>query len=104
MPFFVPKNMTPQKEETKNNIDKIRKRDGRVVDFEQEKIEEAIHKAVVATKQGDGEVSKKVSDKVISLLNRRFKKGETPNVEQIQDIVEEALILEDLVETAKAYI
>lgn len=88
----------------KNNVDKIRKRDGRVVDFEIEKIEEAVHKAVVATNQGDGEVSRKVSDKVISLLNRRFKKGETPTVEQVQDIVEEALMLEDLVETAKAYI
>ena len=89
---------------SKQNIDKIRKRDGRVVDFEQEKITEAIHKAVVATNQGDGEVSRKVSDKVISLMNRRFKKGEIPSIEQVQDIVEEALILEDLVETAKAYI
>jgi len=88
----------------KNNIDKIQKRDGRVVDFEQEKITNAIHKAVVAANQGDGEISKKVSDKVVSLLNRRFKKGEMPNIEQIQDIVEEALILEDLVETAKSYI
>lgn len=89
---------------TKSNIDKVQKRDGRVVDFEQKKIEEAVHKAVVATNQGDGEVSKKVSDKVVALLNRRFKKGEVPNIEQIQDIVEEALMLEDLVETAKAYI
>ena len=88
----------------KNNITKIQKRDGRVVDFEQEKISNAIHKAVVAANQGDGEVSKKVSDKVVSLLNRRFKKGEIPNIEQIQDIVEEALMLEDLIETAKAYI
>ena len=88
----------------KSNIEKVKKRDGRVVDFEQEKITEAIHKAVVAAKQGDGEVSKKVSDKVVSLLNRRFKKGEIPNIEQIQDIVEESLMLEDLVETAKAYI
>jgi len=98
--------MTPQKEEVKleNHIEKVQKRDGRVVSFEQEKIEEAVHKAVVAANQGDGEVSKKVSDKVVSLLNRRFRKGETPNIEQIQDIVEEALILEDLVDTAKAYI
>jgi ribonucleoside-triphosphate reductase len=88
----------------KNNIDKILKRDGRVVAFEQDKIEKAIHKAVVAANQGDGEVSKKVSDKVVSLMNRRFKKGEVPTIEQIQDIVEEALILEDLVDTAKAYI
>jgi len=104
MPFFVPSIIMEAELKIKNNIDKIRKRDGRVVDFEQEKITEAIHKAVVATNQGDGEVSRKVSEKVISLLNRRFKKGEVPNVEQVQDIVEEALILEDLVETAKAYI
>jgi ribonucleoside-triphosphate reductase len=87
-----------------NHIERVQKRDGRVVAFEQEKIEEAIHKALVATQQGDGELSKKVSEKVIQLLNRRFKKGEVPSIEQIQDIVEEALMLEDLVETAKAYI
>ena len=87
-----------------NHIERVQKRDGRIVGFEQEKIAEAVHKAVVAANQGDGEVSKKVAEKVVSLLNRRFKKGEVPNIEQIQDIVEEALILEDLVETAKAYI
>mgnify|MGYP001561451855 FL=1 len=87
-----------------NHISKIEKRDGTVVDFNQEKIANAVHKAVVAAGQGNGEVSKKVSDKVVQLLNRRFKKDEVPTIEQIQDIVEEALILEDLVETAKAYI
>lgn len=88
----------------KNHIEKIRKRDGRIVDFVQEKITNAIHKAIVAANQGDGKESKKVSDSVVRLLNRRFKKGEIPTIEQIQDIVEEALILDDLVETAKAYI
>ncbi|MCX6723827.1 MAG: ribonucleoside triphosphate reductase [Candidatus Staskawiczbacteria bacterium] len=96
--------MTSEKEEVKNHVEKVRKRDGRVVNFEQEKIAEAVHKAVVATNQGDGVVSKRVSDKVVSLLNRRFKKDETPSIEQIQDIVEEALMLEGLVETAKAYV
>jgi len=93
-----------EKEEVKNHIERVQKRDGRVANFEQEKIAEAIHKAVSAAGQGDGEVSKKVSDKVVSLLNRRFKKSETPNIEQIQNIVEEALMLEGLVETAKAYV
>jgi len=88
----------------KNHIERIQKRDGRTVAFEQEKITEAVHKAIIAANQGNGEESKKVSDKVISLLNRRFKKGEVPTVEQVQDIVEEALMLEDLVDTAKAYI
>ena len=87
-----------------NHIEKVQKRDGRVVNFEQEKIAEAIHKALMATNQGNGPESKKVSEKVVALLNRRFKKGEIPTIEQVQDIVEEALMLEDYVDTAKAYI
>ncbi len=96
--------MVKEEKKAENHIERVQKRDGRVVLFEQEKIAEAVHKAVVATNQGDGEVSKKVSDKVVSLLNRRFDKGEIPTIEQIQDIVEEALMLEDLADTAKAYI
>ncbi|MBM3257689.1 MAG: ribonucleoside triphosphate reductase [Candidatus Nealsonbacteria bacterium] len=87
-----------------NKITKIQKRNGTIVDFDQSKITKAVFKAVTATKQGDGEVSKRVSDKVVEFLNRRFKEGEIPVVEQIQDIVEEVLILENLVETAKSYI
>ena len=113
MPFFVPacgmwasKNMEAELKEKKveNHIDKVQKRDGRVVNFEQEKIAEAVHKALIATNQGNGPESKRVSDKVVQLLNRRFKKNEIPNIEQVQDIVEEALMMEDFVETAKAYI
>jgi len=88
----------------KNHIEKVQKRDGRIVNFEQDKIENAIHKAIVAANQGDGKESKKVSERVIQLLNLRFKKNEVPTIEQIQDIVEEALILEEFVETAKSYI
>ena len=46
----------------------------------------------------------KIADKVNQLISIRFKEEEIPTVEQIQDIVEEALILEDEVEAAKAYI
>ncbi len=96
--------MSEEIKKTVNHIEKVRKRDGRVVDFEQEKIAEAVHKAVVATDQGNGPESKRVSDKVVALMNRRFKQGEIPTIEQIQNIVEEALMLEGLVETAKAYV
>ncbi len=89
---------------TVNRITKIEKRDGTIVDFDQTRITNAIFKAITATGQGDGVKSKKLSDKVVQILNRRFKKDEIPNVEQIQDIVEEVLILENFVDTAKAYI
>ncbi len=88
----------------KIHISKIQKRDGTIVDFDQSKITNAIFKAITATGQGDGVRSKKLSDRVVQILNRRFKEEEIPHVEQIQDIVEEVLILEGLVETARAYI
>ncbi len=87
-----------------NKITKVKKRDGEIVEFDQAKIEEAIFKALTSSDQGDGKRAKKVSKRVVQILNRRFKKDEIPQVEQIQDIVEEVLILEDLVEAAKAYI
>jgi len=87
-----------------NKITKIQKRDGRIVDFDQTKITDAVFKALTAANQGDGKKAKRLSDRVVQILNRRFKKEEVPQVEQIQDIVEEILILEGLVETAKVYI
>ncbi|HHE76774.1 MAG TPA: ribonucleoside triphosphate reductase, partial [Candidatus Parcubacteria bacterium] len=89
---------------TTNKIDKVQKRNGEIVDFDEKRIREAIYKALTATGQGDGKKSKRLTERVLQLLNRRFKKEEIPQVEQIQDIVEEVLILEGLVETAKAYI
>jgi len=88
----------------KNHITRIKKRDGTIVEFDKSKIASVIFKAITATGQGDGIRSKKLADKVTQILNRRFKEEEVPQVEQIQDIVEEVLILENLVDTAKAYI
>jgi len=87
-----------------NKITKVQKRDGRIVDFDAERIRNAVFKAITATNQGDGIKTAKITQKVLDIFNRRFKAGEIPTVEQIQDIVEEVLILEGLVETAKAYI
>ncbi len=87
-----------------NKITKVKKRDGEIVEFDQARIEEAIFKALTASGQGDGKKGKRLSKRVVQILNRRFKKTEIPQVEQIQNIVEEVLILEGLVETAKAYI
>jgi len=87
-----------------DKIKKVKKRDGTLAEFDESRIQKAIFKALTASGQGDGELSKKLCKKVIEILNRRFKEEEIPTVEQIQDIVEEVLILEGLVETAKAYI
>ncbi len=85
-------------------ISKVEKRNGEIVPFNKEKIEKAIYKAVTFTKEEDGEKAADVSDKVFDLLLRRFSSEETPHVEEIQDIVEEVLIMEGLVETARSYI
>ncbi len=82
----------------------VKKRDGMIVPFDESRIKEAIFKALTATAEADGKKAKRLAKKVVKILARRFKKEEIPQVEQIQDIVEEVLILEGLVETAKAYI
>ena len=89
---------------TSSKINQVEKRDGTRVEFDQSHVTKAVFKALTASDEGNGDKSQKLSDKVTQILNRRFKKDEVPTVEQIQDIVEEVLILEDLVETAKSYI
>lgn len=89
---------------TKNHITKVQKRNGDIVEFVPEKIFNAVFKAITATKQGNGKKTQKTAESVIKILNRRFKKDEIPNVEQIQDIVEEVLILEGEAIAAKGFI
>ena len=81
----------------------IIKRDGRVEEFKREKIVNAVLKALTATQQGDGKTAEKIADKVISMLRMSAGK-KVPTVEEVQDLVEKALIEEGLAETAKAYI
>jgi ribonucleoside-triphosphate reductase len=87
-----------------NKITKVQKRDGRIVDFDFDRIINAIFKAITATGQGDEAKAKKIADDVLKLFKRRFKNNGVPGVEQIQDIIEEVLIMEGLVDTAKSYI
>jgi len=87
-----------------NKIKKVKKRDRKTVFFNEKKIVNAIFKAITAVDEKDGHTAEKLTEKVVAILNRRFRGGEIPEVEQIQDIIEEVLILEGLVKTAKAYI
>jgi ribonucleoside-diphosphate reductase alpha chain len=91
----------------KTRITKIRKRDGRIVQFEQEKIRNAIYKAMVSVGRGEGgrERAQELTEKVVTALENAFaKRAEVPSVEDVQDVVEQVLIAEGLSEIAKAYI
>jgi ribonucleoside-triphosphate reductase len=85
-------------------ISKVEKRNGEKVDFDKAKIEKAVFKALTSSDQGGKQKAREISDRVFDLLLRRFSRDEIPQVEQIQDIVEEVLIMEDLTKAAKNYI
>jgi len=85
-------------------IEKIRKRDGRIVDFDSNKIAEAIWKAAKAIGGKDRKLSVKLAEQVVETLEKQLKPGEIPSVEQVQDIVEKTLIENGHARTAKAYI
>jgi ribonucleoside-diphosphate reductase alpha chain len=84
-------------------VSKITKRDGRIVDFDQKKITNAILKALTAVKRKDGELAKKLSNEAVKIVEERFE-GKIPGVENVQDIVEEVLIKNGYADVAKAYI
>ena len=85
-------------------IPKIRKRDGSVVPFNQDKITEAIWRAVKAVGGKDKERAKIVSDLIIKKLDGTYGKTQIPDVEDVQDLVEKILIEEGHAKVAKAYI
>lgn len=82
----------------------ILKRDGRSVDFDEQKIVDAIMKAFKGSGAMQNEdVAKEVADKVVAKITEGALEGE-PTVEGIQDLVEECLIESGFSQTAKAYI
>jgi ribonucleoside-diphosphate reductase alpha chain len=88
-------------------ISKIRKRDGRIVSFEQSKISNAIYKALVVTGKPDYPLAEKLAARVVQkTLAQGYDpaKPAVPSVEDVQDMVESILIEEGQSETAKAYI
>jgi anaerobic ribonucleoside-triphosphate reductase len=84
-------------------FENIKKRDGRVVRFNSSKITSAIAKAGKATGGFGERQAKKLTLKVLSLAQER-QLGLIPEVEEIQDIVERALLESPYYKTAKAYI
>lgn len=81
----------------------VRKREGQLVEFDRKKIVEAIFAAMQVMGEENKSRSEKITDQVIKKLEERFKDN-IPQVEEVQDLVEETLIKEGMVKVAKAYI
>ncbi|MBU3218499.1 anaerobic ribonucleoside triphosphate reductase [Clostridium algidicarnis] len=83
-------------------ITKIKKRDGREVAFNMEKITNAMIKATKSINEYDYDIAFDLAKKVANLLEED--EINIPTVEEIQDIVEKVLIENEYAKTAKAYI
>lgn len=89
-----------------SGILKVRKRDGRIVDFDAERIRLAAAKALKAAGTVNEKIAAHVVDDVIAELKQRgFDKPDSmPDIELIQDIVENSFIKRGLSQAAKRYI
>ena len=86
-------------------IKKVKKRDGRIVDFDQSKITEAIWKAAQSVGGEDFSLAEQISNQIAAVLEVFFKDdSQIPTVEQVQDLVEKILIEGGHAKTAKSYI
>ncbi|MGD0495299.1 MAG: adenosylcobalamin-dependent ribonucleoside-diphosphate reductase [Candidatus Bathyarchaeia archaeon] len=83
-------------------IKKIVKRDGRVVDFDSNRIRDAVYKAFIAVELEDGKKAESISREVVRLLDEKFD-GRTPSVEDAQDLVVEVLKKEGFERVAQEY-
>ena len=88
-------------------ITKIKKRDGREVPFNIEKIANAINKASNSVGVNDYEAAFKLAEETVRYIEKDIAANTNagiPSVEEVQDIVEKALIESGRAEIAKAYI
>ena len=84
-------------------LESVKKRDGIIVGFDSSKITSAIDRAGKATGEFGGTEAKGLASRVLNLIHQTHP-GPTPEVEEIQDIVERVLLDSPYYKTAKAYI
>lgn len=85
-------------------VDKVIKRDGRLEAFDPERIRNAIKRAMLSVGKHDPSVLETVVGFILNLIKEKYAGRGIPHVEEIQDIVEFALVKFDQYEVAKAYI
>jgi len=97
--------MTTDFSQIESSIVDVKKRDGRVTQFNKEKITNAIYKALVANGQPDRKIAEELTSGVLSkLIQQGFSASSPPSVEDVQDMVESTLIEMGYGEIAKSYI
>jgi ribonucleoside-triphosphate reductase len=84
-------------------LERIQKRDGRIVEFDTSKITAAIFKAAQSVGGADQQLASELAEEVITYL-RQTTEHAVPTVEEVQDAVEKILIERGHAKTAKAYI
>lgn len=92
------------KPSSSQRVTSVKKRDGRVVPFDQEKIVEAIWKAAQSVGGTDRALSAALAEEVVRLISAKFSDTNAPGIEDIQDLVEKVLVENGHFRTAKAFI
>ena len=83
----------------------VKKRNGIIVEFDRNKITDAIRKAIVATRGDANNIDLNgLTDHVLKGIEARYAGYKTPDVEGIQDIVEKSIMEFELYDVARAYI
>lgn len=87
-------------------ITKIQKRNGEIHDFDGNKIVKAIENAMLDVEEGGADDAKEVAELVHQQLLKKAEENTnyTPNIEEVQDIVEESLMVKGFHRVAKSYI
>ena len=82
----------------------VRRRDGSIVSFDADRIRSAIARAGAASREFGDDEARLLNAQVIKILMHRHFRDDAPDVEAIQDIVEQTLIAANHFDTARAYI
>ena len=87
-----------------SKVKNIRKRDGRIVEFDQNKIVNAIYRAAASVGIDKKKLAKDLASRVTEELNTKFDDQNIPTVEDVQNVVEKVLMEAGETEIAKSYI
>src|SRR4030067_1717154 len=87
-----------------SRVRNIRKRDGRIVEFDQSKIVSAIYRAAASVGIDKKKLARELAGRVTEELNTKFGEQKIPTVEDVQDVAERILMEAGETEIAKSYI